>query len=139
MLARSLSLSLLALPAFTLAVQAADLPQRLPEPPPMPILFTWAGPYAGVHAAYGWGQFDRYNFNQDLVKAAIPAHYKYAGLATSYAQQVPSVYDSEQWGGGFLPDIILCRAISSLVASLITPPFSEHLARVPFAFTPIPI
>lgn len=101
MLRRSLSLAAFALPALSLAVSAADLPQRLPEPPPMPILFTWAGPYAGIHAAYGWGQFDRTTFNQNLIHAAIPTHYKYAGIASSYAQQLPSVYESDQWGGGF--------------------------------------
>ena len=31
--------------------KAADLPVRLPEP-----VFTWAGPYVGVHAGYMWGR-----------------------------------------------------------------------------------
>lgn len=96
-------LAAVALPALSHFAHAADLPRRPPEPPPLPapVIFTWAGPYAGVHAAYGWGQFNRYQFNQDLIGAAIPSNYAYADVARHYAQSLPSTYDSNQWGGGF--------------------------------------
>lgn len=98
----SAALAALALPASALVANAADLPRRPPEPPPvMPVLFTWAGPYAGIHGAYGWGQFNREQFNQNLIAAAIPAGFAYADIARQYAAQLPSTYDSNQWGGGF--------------------------------------
>ncbi len=99
----SAALAALTLPAFASLSIAADLPRRPPEPPPMmpPIGFTWAGPYAGIHAAYGWGEFNRTTFDQNLIAAAIPGNYAYADVARHYAAQLPSVYDSDQWGGGF--------------------------------------
>ena len=96
-------LAAVALPVLSHSALAADLPRRPPEPPPVPVpaVFTWAGAYAGVHAAYGWGQFNRYQFNQNLIAAAIPANYTYASVARNYAQSLPSNYDVQQWGGGF--------------------------------------
>lgn len=98
----SLALAALALPATTFMTQAADLPRRPPEPPPaLPVMFTWAGFYAGIHAAYGWGQFNREQFDQTLVAGAIPANYAYADIVRQYAASLPGTYDSHQWGGGF--------------------------------------
>lgn len=97
------ALAALALPASALIAEAADLPRRPPDPPPMPmpVIFSWAGPYVGIHGAYGWGEFNRYTFDQNLIAAAIPANYQYANVARAYAQSLPGTYDSHQWGGGF--------------------------------------
>lgn len=98
----SAALAALALPASAWIANAADLPRRPPDPPmPAPILFTWAGPYAGIHAAYGWGQFNREQFDRNLINAAIPANFAYASIAQQYAAALPSSFDSHQWGGGF--------------------------------------
>ena len=100
----SAALAALTLPAFTSLALAADLPRRPPEPPPMmpmPMGFTWAGPYAGVHAAYGWGEFDRTKFDRGLIDKAIPANYACAAVARHYAAQLHSVYETNPWGGGF--------------------------------------
>lgn len=126
------ALAALALPASALIAEAADLPRRPPDPPPMPmpVIFSWAGPYVGIHGAYGWGEFNRYTFDQNLIAAAIPANYQYANVARAYAQSLPGTYDSHQWGGGsFLPVIILLPEMSCSAANLITPPSSENLAQ----------
>ena len=98
----SAAFAALALPATAFVAQAADLPRRPPEPPPaMPVMFTWAGFYAGIHGAYGWGQFNREQFDQNLIAAAIPANYAYADIVRKYAAALPGTYDANQWGGGF--------------------------------------
>ena len=98
----SVALAALVLPGTAFLAQAADLPRRPPEPPPaLPVIFTWAGFYAGIHGAYGWGQFNREQFDQTLIAAAIPANYAYADIVRKYAAALPGTYDGDQWGGGF--------------------------------------
>lgn len=47
------------------AAFAADAVEAIPEAPvavEMPAVFTWAGPYAGVHGGYAWGEADSTGF-----------------------------------------------------------------------------
>jgi outer membrane immunogenic protein len=44
--------------AFTLIASAADMSVKAPRfaPPPVPIVFSWTGPYIGATAGWGWGE-----------------------------------------------------------------------------------
>lgn len=70
---RSVLLAGVALPAFSLAVMAADLPMRsAPIIEPLPML-SWSGFYVGVHGGYGFGQ----------TRFAVPPVFSFAGLGSN--------------------------------------------------------